>query len=76
MTDSPSGATYVAKTIRDFIGGCAEEWDWDDFTSCPLSDERLDSIRRRAAAVELPCEPEDLLTLEGLAVEAEELARG
>lgn len=71
-----SGAAYVAKSIRDFLEGSGGEWDWDDFTSCPMADPRLDSIRRRAAAVELPVQPEGIATLQQLAVEAEELMRG
>lgn len=40
----------VAKYLRDFITGAECLWDWDDFTSRPLDDARLESIRVRAKA--------------------------
>jgi hypothetical protein len=44
----------VAGFIRDFLESRGGEWDWDDFTSVPLDDPELESIRREADAVDLP----------------------
>lgn len=38
----------VARYLRDFIEGTGGEWDFDDFTSMPLADPRLEAIRDRA----------------------------
>jgi hypothetical protein len=75
MTDQQQGASDVAQMIRAFLDGSGRDWDWDDFTSCPLANPKLDSIRRRAGAVELPVGDEGRIALEGLAAEAERLAR-
>lgn len=68
-------AFYVAHTIRRFVAGRESDWDWDDFTSCSISDPDLDGIRRRAALVDLPAGREELAALERLADEAERLAQ-
>ncbi|WP_051121292.1 hypothetical protein [Sphingomonas elodea] len=44
----------VARYLSDFLDGSGEEWDWDDFTSIPISDHTLDRIRQEADAVPLP----------------------
>ena len=67
-------AAYAVQTIRDFLGGAGGAWDWDDFTSCSLRDPQLDSIRKRAGAVDLPVGPEERAMLQALANEAERLA--
>jgi hypothetical protein len=69
-------AAFAAQTIRDFLEGAGETWDWDDFTSCSLRDPQLNSIRKRAGAVDLPVGPEERATLEALAEEAERFAKG
>ena len=68
-------ASYALRSIREFIDGAGDDWDWDDFTSCPLRDRTLDGIRRRAAMVDLPPGPEEIAQLEALAVEVEAVAR-
>lgn len=66
---------YVARHIRDFIDGASGEWDWDDFSSIPLADPRLEAIRAAACDVSLPCGDEELAELEALFEEAQSLAR-
>jgi len=68
-----SQASHVARTIRAFLDGTCGEHDWDDFTSHPLRDRRLDSIRLRAGAVPLPAGEEERGMLLALAEEAETL---
>lgn len=61
-------AAYAARTIRAFLDGSGENWDWDDFTSCSLSNVEVDYLRRRAASVELPVDDDgraELLALDG-----------
>lgn len=71
MRDGPDD---VATRLRDFLTGTGGPWDWDDFTSIPLADARLDDIRLRACAVALPLEADGRATLERLLAEAERLA--
>ncbi len=47
-------AAEVAAFIDDFISGTGGEWDWDDFTSVPLSDPELEAIRSEAELIRLP----------------------
>jgi hypothetical protein len=35
----------VAKSIEDFVNGNGGPWDWDDFISCRIADEELETIR-------------------------------
>lgn len=65
----------VAASLRDFIEGGGEAWDWDDFTSVPIANPLLDDIRRKAAAIKLPVTDEGLALLRELLVEAEDMAR-
>ncbi|WP_214648344.1 hypothetical protein, partial [Sphingobium yanoikuyae] len=51
---------YTVETISGFLAGTGGKWDWDDFTSCALRDARMESIRRRALAVDLPLDEEGL----------------
>ena len=44
----------VATYLRDFIEGTGGEWDWDDFTSVPIADARLEAIRQEAGSIPLP----------------------
>ena len=41
----------VANTIDAFVDGTGGRWDWDDFISVPLSDPKLENIRREAASI-------------------------
>jgi len=68
-------ASEVATYLRNFIEGGGGAWDWDDFTSVPIGDPRLEDIRRRAAAIDLPVTEEGSTILRELLVEAEDLAR-
>lgn len=64
----------VAKYLRDFLHGTGGDWDWDDFVSIEIADPRLDDIRERAAALELPMPDTDTAPLQALVAEAEALA--
>jgi hypothetical protein len=68
-------ASEVATYLRDFIEGGGGAWDWDDFTSVPIGDPRLEEIRRRAAAIDIPVTGEGSAMLRELLVEADDLAR-
>lgn len=61
---------YTVETIEAFLSGTGGKWDWDDFTSCSLRDARMDSIRRRAMAVDLPLDDEGEAALRELLAEA------
>lgn len=64
----------VAGFIRDFLARTGGDWDWDEFETVPITDARLDDIRRRAARAGPP--NPDLEALRRLATEAEALGRG
>lgn len=64
-------AEEVAQYLRGFLNNSGGEWDWDDFTSVPLANPTLESIRQRAASVELPVTDEGRRTLVALLAEAE-----
>lgn len=66
-------APDVEKYLRDFLDGGGGEWDWDDFTSIPITDPTLESIREQAAWVALPLDNEGRATLEHLLAEVEML---
>ena len=66
-------AAEVASYLRNFIDGAGGEWDWDDFIAVPIADSRLEDIRKRAAAVDLPPTEEGIIALRGLLAEAERL---
>ena len=61
----------VARYLRCFLDDSGGEWDWDDFTSISIADPNLESIRQRAASVELPVSDEGRRTLLALLSEAE-----
>jgi len=67
-------AAEVVIYLRDYIEGTGSDWDWDDFTSVPIADPRLDEIRRKATAVTAPDTEDAPTVLKGLLVEAERLA--
>jgi hypothetical protein len=64
----------VAQYLRDFLDGTGGKWDWDDFISIPIADPRLEDIRERAAALELPMADQDTAPLKDLIAEAEAIA--
>ncbi|WP_291193664.1 hypothetical protein [Hyphomonas sp.] len=64
-------AAEVAQYLRGVINDSDGNWDWDEFTSVPLSDPSLESIRQRAASVEMPVTEEGRRTLVALLREAE-----
>ena len=65
--------TEVARYRRNFIDGSGAEWDFDDFTSIPIADARLDSIRERASRFNGPMSDEGMAELRALLGEAEAL---
>ena|SRR5215831_10584078 len=46
------GSAEVADNIERHILGTEGPWDWDDFTSVPIADDRLDVIRLRCLELE------------------------
>jgi hypothetical protein len=66
-------ATQVAICLHEFIEGLGGDRDWDDFTSAPISNPQLESIRTRANQVNLPIDDEGLATLHILLSEVENL---
>jgi hypothetical protein len=68
-------AEEAATCLRGFLDGDPGPRDWDDFTSSRYRDPGLDSIRWRAAAVDLPLDEEGEAILRALMAEAEALAR-
>lgn len=64
----------VARYLRDFLDGSGGEWDFDDFSSVPIADPRLDTIRERASRFNGPKSVEGLTELRALLAEAEALA--
>lgn len=65
-------AGEVAHFLRDFLEGTGGDWDWDEFESVPITDPRLEAIRK-AAVMAGPPEP-DIPRLKALLAEAERLA--
>jgi len=47
-------AKDVASYIEDFIEDRSGDWDWDDFTSIPITNPGLEAIRQEAEMVPLP----------------------
>jgi hypothetical protein len=56
----------VAGYLYDFIGGTGGQWDWDDFTSIPITDPKLEAIRLEAELVQLPVDEAGLMKLREL----------
>lgn len=61
---------YVVDTIEAFLDGSSGNWDWDDFTSTSLRSAELNSIRLRAAALDLPLDGDGEAILMALRDEA------
>ena len=66
----------VAGYLQDFIDGRSGDWDWDDFTSIPISDPVLDAIRQEAEMVQLPVNDAGDEKLRELLARARSLANG
>jgi hypothetical protein len=56
----------VAQFISNFLSGTGGEWDWDDFTSVPITNPALEAIRAEAEMVQLPLNSTGRLALESL----------
>ncbi len=68
----------VITYIENFIAGEGGDWDWDDFTSVPIADPRLERVRQQCLdAPELwpPVQPGQYCNHEGLS-ELSKLADG
>jgi hypothetical protein len=66
-------ADEVADYLRNFVNGQGGEWDWDDFTSVPIADAQLESVRLRAEAVDVPLTEQGATILRELLAEVERL---
>ena len=64
-------ADEVVRFLRDFHNGTGDDYDWDDFISVPIADQRLESIREKARALDLPIDPRGFADLKLLLDEAE-----
>jgi hypothetical protein len=67
-------ADDVSRYLKDFLKGVGGPWDWDDFIHIPIADPRLENIRERATALDLPLTDADTALLKALIAEAEGLA--
>ena len=66
-------AKDVESYLRGFLEGTGGDWDWDDFTSIPITDPTLDGIREEAAFLPLPLDAEGEATLRWLLEEVRAL---
>ncbi len=67
-------ASEVVEYLSEFINDKGGQWDWDNFISVEIADPALESIRARAAMVELPLNNEGRKVLRQLLSEAESIA--
>jgi hypothetical protein len=51
-------ALDIADTLEAFLEGRAGKWDWDDFISLPIANERLEKIRSRCAQLDSEFPPD------------------
>ena len=65
-TSADLTAEDVERYLRDFRQGTGGDWDWDDFTSIPITDPLLEGIREEAAVVPLPLDADGEATLQRL----------
>ena len=65
----------VAKYLQDLLDGTGGDWDWDDFTSCPIFDPQLEELRVRAWDIELPLTDEGIAELQQLLADAKQIDR-
>jgi len=49
----------IATAIESFLDGTCGQGDWDDFISLPISDPKLDDIRRRCRALSAESPPKE-----------------
>lgn len=63
----------VASYLEDWIEGKGGDWDWDDFTSIPITDPFLESVREEAAHMAYPLEEADVSRLRELLQEVRTL---
>jgi hypothetical protein len=68
-------AEEVAGFLRDFINQTGGEWDWDDFTSVPITAPELEALRVEACEIDLPADEVGLDKLRKLLEKSESLAR-
>ncbi len=47
-------AADVESYLEDFVEGRGADFDWDDFTTIPITDPALNAVRERAASIPLP----------------------
>ena len=69
--------TEVIGFLTNFLHKTGGEWDWDDFTSIPITEPGLEAIRVQAASIRLPLDAEGyakLRELRELAVSLERLS--
>lgn len=59
-------AQDVASYLRNFLEGTGGDWDWDHFTSVPITDPTLEGFREEAASVPLPLDAEGEAALKRL----------
>ncbi|MFD1105097.1 hypothetical protein [Sphingobium olei] len=67
-------AWQVVGYLEAFIDGTDGDWDWDNFTTIPIADPRLDNIRDRVAALDVPLSNRDIPALTALLAEAKKIA--
>jgi len=72
-TSADLTARDVENYLRDFLEGTGDEWDWDDFTSIPITDPKLEDLREEAELVPLPLNAEGEATLRRLLREVRSL---
>src|SRR5579862_3974791 len=63
----------VVGYISDFLKDTGGEWDWDDFTSVPITNPALEAIRAEAVMVDLPLDSAGQIKLESLLLRAKSL---
>jgi hypothetical protein len=66
-------AKDVVGYLDDFLEHRGGDWDWDDFTSIPITDPRLEAIRRQADMVRLPLDDAGRAKLADLLAQAKAL---
>ena len=66
-------AQDVEGYLEDFIEGRIGGWDWDDFTSIPITDPALEAIRQEAEMVQLPIDDAGDAKLRELLIRARSL---
>ena len=67
-------AVDILSYLENFIQGRGDDWDWDDFTSIPITDPSLDAIRQEAELVMLPIDENGKAKLRELLTRVRSLA--